>query len=251
MPSEFRGMTLRLSRDDRPPRDSDILPCDDGKPMETTQHRFQMNLLIETLKPYLAQREITAYVAGNNFLYYQKGKPPKFCGPDFYVVLGREETDQKSYVVWEEDDRFPDVIVELISESTESIDRGAQFIRYRDLFKTPEYYLYDPIGRAFEGYRLEDGRYQPISENKGVMTCQSLGLSLAVRGKWLRWLDPNGIVLPTGEEMAEQEQERADDERERADQEHERAEQERARAESAEAEVARLKAELERLRQST
>ena len=257
MASEFRCMTLRLSRDDRAPRDSDILPSDDGKPMETNQHRFQMNLLIETLKPYLAHKRITAYVAGNNFLYYQKGKPPKFCGPDFYVVLGREETDQKSYVVWEEDNRFPDVIVELISETTESVDRGAKFIRYRDLFKTPEYFLYDPIGRAFEGYRLEDGRYQPIAGTKGVLPCQVLGLSLAVRGKWLRWLDPNGVVLPTGEEKAEQEQERADDERERAEQERERAkqereraEQERERAEAAEAEVARLRAELERLRQS-
>jgi hypothetical protein len=68
------------------------------------------------LKPDLDRRAIKAYVVGNNFLYYQKarqrGKPPKFYGPDFYVVLGQEETDQLSYVVWEENNRYPDLIVE-------------------------------------------------------------------------------------------------------------------------------------------
>jgi Uma2 family endonuclease len=212
--------------------------------METMQHRRQMNLLIDTLKPYLADQGVKAYVAGNNFLYYQKGKPPKFCGPDFYVVLGREDVGQLSYVVWEEDNRFPDVIVELISESTESVDRGAKFIRYRDLFKTREYFLYDPLSKELEGYRLEADRYLPITPTNGIFSCQALDLSLAVRGAWLRWLQRDGAILPTGDERAEEERERAEEERERA-------EEERERAERAEQEVARLRAELEALRRSS
>ena len=234
-------MTLHAPQPQRPLRDSDTLPCDDGKPMETTQHRSQMNLLIETLQPYLAQRNIPAYVAGNNFLYYQKGKPPKFCGPDFYVVLGQVETDQRSYVVWEENNRFPDVIIELLSESTEDLDRGARFIRYRDLFQTPEYYLYDPIQRRLEGFRLNAGHYVPLVESGTLLDCQSLGLKLGIRGGWLRWIHPEGWLLPTGAELAEQEQERAE-------QECERAEQERQRAERAEAELAQLRSQLARLR---
>lgn len=243
-------MTLPASRenDHRRLRDSDVLPSSDGVPLETTQHRVQMNLLIETLKPYLAKRATKAYVAGNNFLYYQKAKRPKFCGPDFYVVLGREETDQKSYVVWEEDDRFPDVIVELVSESTEQIDRGAKFIRYRDLFRTPCYYLYDPISQAFEGYYLDEGRYLPLAAVREALPCSPLGLSLGVRGRWLRWIQDDGTVLPSGEELAEEEHQRAEEEHQRAEEEHQRAEEERQRAERAEAEVARLKAELEELR---
>lgn len=224
-------MTLEVFGASRPQRDSDILPYDDGMPLETTQHRTQMNLLIDTLKPYLAERGVTAYVAGNNFLYYQKGKPPKFCGRDFYVVLGREETDQKSYVVWEEDNRFPDIIVELLSESTESIDRGSKFIRYRDLFKTAEYYLYDPLSHELEGYRLDDGRYRPISPVRGVLHCEPLNLGLTVRGSWLRWITPDGLVLPTGDERAEEAEERAEEAEERAQEARELAEQERERAE--------------------
>ena len=216
--------------------------------MGTTQHRTQMNLLIETLQPYLAQRSIPAYVAGNNFLYYQRGKPPKFCCPDFYVVLGQVETDQKSYVVWEENNRFPDVVIELLSESTEDLDRGARFIRYRDLFRTPEYYLYDPIHRRLEGFRLDAGRYVPIVGSGSILDCQTLSLSLGIRGGWLRWIHPDGWLLPTGAELAEQEQERAEQERERAEQEHERAEREHRRAERAEAELAQLRFELAPLR---
>ena len=61
-------MTLEVFGASRPQRDSDILPYDDGMPMETTQHRTQMNLLIDTLTPYLAEQGVTAYVAGNNFI---------------------------------------------------------------------------------------------------------------------------------------------------------------------------------------
>lgn len=243
---EESPMSLRVSQSDRR-RDSDILPSDDGVPMETAQHRVQMNLLIDTLKPYLAARSIPAFVGGNMFLYYQKsahkGKQPKFCGPDFFVALGREEDDKKSYVVWEEDHHFPDVIVELLSESTESVDRGGKFILYRDLFRTPEYYLYDPLSQRFEGYCLKNGSYEPIPAVRGVLRCQMLDLQLAVRGKWLRWLDKDGFVLPTGEERAEQEAERAEHEAERAEQERTRAEQERTRAEQE-----RTRAEQERMR---
>jgi Uma2 family endonuclease len=244
-------MTLHVSRKNQPLRDSDILPYDDGVPMETMQHRRQMNLLIDTLKPYLAEQGVKAYVAGNNFLYYQKGKPPKFCGPDFYVVLGREDVGQLSYVVWEEDNRFPDVIIELISESTESVDRGAKFIRYRDLFKTREYFLYNPLSKELEGYRLEADRYLAINPTNGIFSCQALDLSLAVRGSWLRWQRRDGAILPTGDELAEEERERAEEERERAEEERERAEKERERAQRAEEEVARLRAELEAVRRSS
>ena len=35
----------------------DQLPCDDGEPMETQRHKMQMDLLIETLYPWLETRD--------------------------------------------------------------------------------------------------------------------------------------------------------------------------------------------------
>jgi hypothetical protein len=59
-----------------------------------------------------------------------------------------------------------------------------------------------------------------------------------IEARWLRWATLDGMLLPTGEEIADQERIRADQERIRAD-------QERARADDA----LRRVAELERLLQ--
>ncbi len=241
-------MTLRAPHPGKPLRDSDVLPCDDGVPMETPEHRAQMNLLIDTLDPFLVEQGVRAWVGGNNFLYYEKGRTPKFCGPDFFVVLGRVRVDEKSYVVWENDGRYPDVIVELLSESTEKLDRGQRFTRYQDVFKTSEYYLYDPLDYRFEGFRLKRGRYQPIKPNLRGLECKTLGLHLVLHEGWLRWVHPRYGMLPTDRELAQQALARERSARSQADQQQQRADQQQQRAEQAEAELARLKAELERRR---
>jgi Uma2 family endonuclease len=199
--------------------------------LETTQHRIQMNMLIESLQEHLEAAGVTAYVAGNNFLYYRR-RPPGFVGPDVYVVLGRRERFQRSYVVWEEEGRYPDVVIELLSESTERIDRGVKRRLYQTVFRTPEYYLYDPLDGRFEGYRLRGARYAPIRPGPtGLLPCRTLGLALGRWEGWLRWFTREGHLLPTARERADQERARADQERARAEQERARAEQERARAE--------------------
>ena len=216
--------------------------------METFKHYLQMTVLIQTLMRYLEQHSRVAYVAGNNFLYYRRGRPPKFVGPDFYVVLGRANTYQKSYVVWEEGDRFPDVIIELISESTEHVDRGRKFELYQNVFRTPEYFLFNPISLDFNGFRLEGDRYEPIKpDSLGRWRSQVLGLDLKVDKDWLRWYEPQGLRLPTGDELARQAEEWAEQERERAEQERERAEQERERAEQERRRAAALAARLREL----
>jgi Uma2 family endonuclease len=67
----------------------DELPCDDGVPMETQRHKFQMDLLMDTLLPWLEQRE-DGYVGGNMFVYFSAAQIKKqdFKGPDFFAVLG-------------------------------------------------------------------------------------------------------------------------------------------------------------------
>jgi len=47
----------------------DDLPCCDGIPMETQRHKLQMDLLIDTLDTWLAQRS-DGYVSGNMFIYF-------------------------------------------------------------------------------------------------------------------------------------------------------------------------------------
>ena len=241
-----------------PPPGQDDLPYSDGEPMETGRHRQQMNLLIETLRDSLPGRD-DVFIGGDMFVYYSElqAKQNDFRGPDFFVVLdaitGRE---RKSWVVWEENGRLPDVVIELSSPTTVHVDRGEKKAIYERVWRLPEYFLYDPWEPGIEGYRYDTRirAFVPIEpEPDGSYECRVLGLRLVVRDgvfqavecPWLRWLDPKtGLILPTGRERANVERSRADAERERADAERARADAERARADALAARIAELEAAL-------
>jgi Uma2 family endonuclease len=107
------------------------LPCDDGIPMETQRHKYQMDLLIETLELWLAQRE-DGFVSGNMFVYYSLAqvRNKDFKGPDFFVVLDIPKGERRSWVVWEEG-KAPDVVIELLSESTAQADKNEKKLIYQ------------------------------------------------------------------------------------------------------------------------
>lgn len=90
----------------------DELPYDDGEPMETPRHRQQMNTLIESLTLHWADRR-GYFVGGNMFLHYDPTSKRRSRGPDVFVMLDVEDRERKSWVVWQENMRFPDVIIEL------------------------------------------------------------------------------------------------------------------------------------------
>ncbi|MEO0457464.1 MAG: Uma2 family endonuclease, partial [Cyanobacteria bacterium P01_A01_bin.114] len=103
---------------------------------------------------------------------------------------------------------------------------------YQDVFRTPDYFWFDPETLEFKGFHTVDGRYEPLQPtNQGLLWSQQLGLYLGLRERKLRWFDADGQLIASQEEKAEQE--------------HQRAEQERQRADQAELELAKLKAELE------
>jgi Uma2 family endonuclease len=211
----------------------DDLPYDDGEPMETARHREQMEVLIHSLQAHWAERH-DYYVGGNMFLHYDPQSRRKFRGPDFFLVLNVSNRERKSWVVWQEGMRFPDVIIELLSESTHETDKGEKKTLYEQVFHTGEYYLYDPISQEFFGYHLQGPHphYEEVNPDAaGKIYSPTVGLYLVVRNDWLRWMTPEGILLPTPMELAVQERQRAEQERQRAEQERQRAEQERQRAE--------------------
>jgi hypothetical protein len=175
------------------------------------------------------------------FLHYDPSNKRRSRGPDFFLVLDVEDRERKSWVVWQEGMRFPDVIIELLSGTTREVDKGEKKALYEQLFRTSEYYLYDPFSQEFIGYHLHGRHYQEVQQDAEQKTFSAVtGLYLGVRDGCLRWLTADGVVVPTPLEWAEQqrqraeqEHQRAEQERQRAEQEHQRAEQERQRAEQA------------------
>ena len=228
------------------PPTQDELPCDDGEPMETQRHKWQMDILIDALDHWLQERG-EGYTNGNMFVYFslEQTRGRHFRGPDVFVVLGVPRGERKSWVVWEQG-KAPDVVIELLSPTTAAADKGEKKTIYQNLMRVPEYFWFDPFNQKDRaGFCLTDGGYQPIEpDDQGRLHSPLLGLALVLwqgeyqnlDGTWLRWALPDGTVLPTHAEAAWQAA--ADAQR--------RADTEQARAERAEAEIARLTALLER-----
>ena len=195
--------------------------------MESDLHREQIDLLIRILKLWWRERQ-DFYASGNLTIYYSPNqkKSEHFRGPDFFVVLGTQKKDRKSWVVWQEDGKYPNLIVEILSSSTTAVDKGLKKQVYQDTFRTPDYFWFDPITMELQGFHLVDGKYQEIQvTTDGRLWSQQLKLYLGVYEGKLRLFTTENQLILSSEELAEQERLRAQQAEERA----ERAEQEIAR----------------------
>ena len=188
----------------------DELPCSDGEPMETNYHVLQIYLLIETLNLHWRERD-DVFVGGNMFVYFSptQSRTEDYRGPDFFVVQGVKHRTRKSWVVWEEGGKAPDVVIELLSDTTAHKDRNEKKLVYQDKLRVPEYFLFDPINGDFEGFRLRDGVYEPIQpDERGRLVSEQCQLALVPRKGvfnkqtwlWLRCEKLSGELLPTAEE---------------------------------------------------
>lgn len=222
-----------------PPMPPTDLIFDDGEPMESNRHRIAMNTLIRSMLEALAYRD-DYFAGGNMFIYYSSAQARNrdFRGPDFFVVLNVDgRTERQGWVVWEENGRYPDVIVELMSPSTAEVDTGVKKDIYEQIFKTPDYFVFDPFDpNSLQGWHFDaNQRYQPLVPNElGWLWCQRLSLWLGTwegtidreTAIWLRFYDRESNLVPLPEEAA---QVRAQQERQQAQQERQRAERLAAR----------------------
>jgi Uma2 family endonuclease len=236
-----------------PPTQAD-LPYDDDEKMETQRHKLQMELLIDGLLPWLEARE-DGYVGGNMFVYYslEQVKNKGYKGPDVFVALDVPKGERLSWVSWEEG-KPPDVVIELLSDSTATFDKTKKKQIYQNQMRVPAFYWFDPFNpQDWAGFHLQSGQYQPIQPNdQGHLACHVLDLTLAqwqgsfkqVEATWLRWASPNGDILLTAEEQAHQQAEQAHQQAEQAyqqaEQAHQQAEQAHQRATQAEAQVQQI-----------
>lgn len=221
-----------------PPTD---LPYDDGVPLESNWHRVSINVLVESYQQYRHPQN-NFYAGGNMFVYYssQQAMNRDFRGPDFFVTLNVDGSyDRKSWIVWEEEGRYPNVIVELMSASTAEVDKNAKKALYAHTFGTQNYFYYDPESFELAGFHLVEGNYVDLLPNeRGHLWCEALGLWIglwkgeiqAQTHQWLRFYDPDGNLVLIGKEAETQ-----------------RAEAERIRAEKAESQIDKMRQRLQEL----
>ncbi len=223
----------------------DELIYDDGEPLETNRHRIAMNVLIDSIYQAFLPRQ--DFFAGGNMCVYYSAKQRMnrdFRGPDFFVTLNVDGTlDRKAWIVWQENGRYPDIIVELMSDYTANVDKTDKKTLYEQIFKTREYYIYDPYdATSLQGWRLNGQQtYSEILvDQRGWLFSETLQLYLGTwEGKvlnesafWLRFYDLQGNLVLLPKEEAEIEHQRANSERQRAETERQQAEMERQRADT-------------------
>ena len=205
----------------------------DEPPLESNLHLRQILLLIQSLE-WLWQEREDYFATGNLTIYYSPNqkKSEDFRGPDFFVVLGTTRNqNRRSWVVWQEGGKYPNVIVEILSQSTAKVDRQEKKQIYQDIFRTPDYFWFEPDSLEFQGFTLISGVYQPIEANEqGWLWSKQLGLYLGIYENKLRYFTAEGELVPSPEEAASQAEDRVTQAEERTTQAEERATQERQKA---------------------
>jgi Uma2 family endonuclease len=172
----------------------------DEPEMESSEHYLQLLLLVSSLE-WLWRDQNDFFIGANLTIYFstQELKNREFRGPDFFLVKNTIKRPRKSWVVWEENGQYPDLIIELLSDSTASVDKTTKKILYQNRFRTPEYFWFSPETLELAGFRLQDGVYQPINPNQNsLFWSESLGLFLGVYEGKLRYFTIEGKLVPTG-----------------------------------------------------
>lgn len=214
----------------------------DEPPPESDLHRQQMQLLIDSIEYWWRDRN-DFYASGNLTIYYNQEhlKSRDFRGPDFFVVLGVERKPRKSWVVWGEGGKYPNLIIEILSNATANIDRGIKKQIYQDILRTPDYFWFDPESLEFAGFHLIDGYYQQLESNdRGWLWSQQLRLYLGVKQKTLRFFAESGQLLPTPLEVATDERQQKELAQSTANEERQQKELAQARAEALAAKLREL-----------
>jgi Uma2 family endonuclease len=174
----------------------------DEPPLESDLHLQQIIILLSCLE-LLWQEKNDYYASGNLTIYYKEEQLKKrdFCGPDFFVVLDTEKRPRKSWLVWGEQGKYPNVIVEILSDSTANIDRTKKKNLYQNTFRTPNYFWFDPESLELQGFRLIAGQYQVIPANEnGYLWSEQLELYLGIFDRKLRYFTVDGQLVPTPQE---------------------------------------------------
>ncbi len=189
----------------RPEIDWDTFPGSDGEPMaETVENAIQMVDLQFALRCLLeTQGRVRVAVGGNHLMYYNQRNGRDHISPDVYVALDVAPGLRPTWKTWEEG-KFPDIVFEITSPSTEDVDRGSKLELYTRL-GAREYYIYDPqqvMVPPLRAYTRQGNTLAPLTLlPTGAVVSPLLGAELRPVGIYLRVIDlATGLPFRTAEE---------------------------------------------------
>jgi Uma2 family endonuclease len=200
----------------QPPPSELVFPDSDGQPMAENTRQWEA---IATLKGNIeALTPRTAFVAGDHLIYTNPRDPAERQAPDVYVAFGRPRGHRGSYMVWEEENVFPQVVFEVLGPSntaTEMEDKRRFYFHHG----AEEYYEFDPEAGTWVGFVRSAGTGQPEPiENMDEHVSPRLGMRFGFRPVELLVYRPDGSRFLSFQELNDL----AVAERQRAETEHQR-----------------------------
>jgi Uma2 family endonuclease len=202
---------------------SEELPCSDDTPVDNEDQNFIPNFLLFLLEAIWKTRQ-DWFFGVDMGVYHTTGVNPRVpVVPDGFLSLRVERRKQgksrRSYVVWEENDIPPTLVLEVVSwtPGDEYDTKAAIYANLGVLYYiiyNPEYWQRDRH-QPFEVYKLIDGSYELQKKEPFWMPEIALGIGRApdpsgiIQREVLSWYDEQGNRYPTLEEQAQQAQEQA------------------------------------------
>ena len=223
------------------PPDISHIVTEDDTPVDNMFSEKQQRLLAESLNAWKPGRPFIA--AANVGIFNALHQPP--IVPDMFLSLGVRPADDlwekknRSYFLWEFG-KPPEAVVEIVSNKKGG-ETGKKFEKYA--FVGVWYYIiFDPQKfvqkDALRIYELSLGEYIPkigrYLEKIEIGVTLWEGVYEGVQEQWLRWCDREGVLVPTGYELAEAAERKAETEKEKAEAAEKKAETEKEKAEAAE-----------------
>ncbi len=136
-----------------------------------THNRISLNFS-KLLDDALIDRACDVYIAE---VKVQVEPGQKYFYPD--VVVTCDERDDDAQFV-----QFPCLIIEVLSPSTEAIDRGVKFAKYRRFFSLKEYVLVQTSQPLVEVFRRNDRGQWVLSEYtlRDTLELESIAVEIAI-----------------------------------------------------------------------
>jgi Uma2 family endonuclease len=197
---------------------SDELPCSDDTPVDNEDQNLLPNYLLFLLQLIWQDRH-DWYFGVDMAIYHTTGISPKVpIVPDGFLSLGIPRrkpgnTSRKSYVVWEENDVVPQLVLEMVSGTP-----GGEYdnkVRIYETLGVLYYVIYNPDywqrdrHQPFEVYKLVDGQYQLQLGEPYWMPEIGLGLGRSrgplggVEREVISWFDEQGQRYLSAEERSQ------------------------------------------------
>ncbi len=215
------------------------LPCSDDIPVDNEDQNLLPNYLLFLLQRIWADR-LDWFFAVDMAIYHTTGANPRVpVVPDAFLSLGvdrkKNGESRLSYVMWEENETPPVMVLEMVSHTP-----GGEYDRKLEIYRrlgvlyvvvyNPRYWQRERH-QPFEVYKLMDGAYQLQIGEPFWMPEVGLGIGrhvLTLGGleqEGLSWFAVDGIPYPSAEQLAQQAEQLA----QQAEQRQQQAEQDRER----------------------